>query len=176
MSHEDHEWVNTVIAGLAFLLSAIALWKSSKDTSHAAEISEKRLDVAQGGLELEVQKSIRDAKHRVEDFFSKNAAFLAEPEAGLDETERKRRERLKVEGRAAIEGYLNALDSACRKYIDETIRQDWFKREQEVEIRQTFENGTYKDILADGRFHALKEVQKDWDNPEQGRLKKKTGS
>jgi hypothetical protein len=64
-----------------------------------------------------------------------------------------------------LENYLNILEEACAKYIDDKIDRVRFKQTYKTSIKQIFENQTYKNFLDSEtapKFPNLLKLYKDW--------------
>lgn len=164
-----YEIISTGISLLSLVVAFVALQRSSRDSARTVEIDGEQLKLTHGQLEIDLRKMITEARHRTEDFFSKNADFLALPAADLGAEDKSRRERLLVTTHSMVEGYLSALDSACGKYIDGKIDKTRFKKDYQREIRQVVQNKDHEEYFKTGHaYNALMRVYDEWENPEKG--------
>ena len=66
---------------------------------------------------------------------------------------------------SSLENYLNILEEACAKYIDDKIDKIRFKKTYKTSIKQIFENETYKNFLDSDtaqKFPSLLKLYKKW--------------
>lgn len=163
-----NEIVTLVISVCALILSAVAVYKSSKQGDRSNDIGTQSLALSHATIELELRNHVNNAQLRVQDFTAEHAEFLGRDKATLSGPEKKRRETLEKIGESNLEGYLNALDETCQKYLDSKVDRARFKKSFQRDIRQAVHDEVHKDyLMAPGHaFTALMKVYEEWENPE----------
>ena len=162
--------VSIGIAAASFVVALVAMVKSSSASAQANKLAEEHLKLVHAQVEIEMRNQIIDSQHHVENFYRDHQDFLAKDKATLSAEEKGKRERLVITANSAIEGYLNALDTACQKSLDGKIDRTRFKKSYQREIRQAVQADAHRDFFKTGHaFNALMRVYDDWENPEKSK-------
>jgi hypothetical protein len=149
-----------VVLGLSLIVSVIALWRT-------ITIGGRQLRLQQAGVEHDIEKQVREARDRVEEFYLEHAAFLKIREDELPDEETKEKHRaLRRVAEHRVEGYLNALNSACQKYLDDKVDRDAFAKDWRDNIRDAVRSPAHTTFLGLGhRFHCLQQVYEEFEKP-----------
>lgn len=135
----------------------------------ANSASKKSLDVAMGGLENELRRSISDQSDKI------NAAALAmrpllskKKRTELTPDEVDLLEAHEKSFAAYTENWLNAYEEACSKYLDRKVDVVRFKKAYVVEVRQLVESQNLKARFdpTTSRYKAILKVYTAWENHE----------
>ncbi|MBI4834808.1 MAG: hypothetical protein HY811_08335 [Planctomycetes bacterium] len=149
-----YEIISTVIAIGAFVVSFIALRKSSSAST--------------ANIELYINERITNTKEKVSEISIKIAdlpAIMGSAHPAYNKTI----EAYKNIFDSTVENNLNAYENACAIYIDGKIDKDRFKKTYKTEIRQLVENEgmkRYFEPATTSRFKAILKVYKEWEDLE----------
>lgn len=163
----DYEMISTVTAGISLVIAIVAILVAGHANKKTEELGRDQLKLNHASVEMDLANQIAASKHRVEDFAAEHGDFLDREVTSLTSDEKKRRTRLTESCNAKVEGYLNALDAACQKYIDGKIDKARFQKSWQREFRQAVQNPVHQDFFPTGHaYNALMSVYDEWENPE----------
>jgi len=163
----SYEVVTIMISIATFSVSVIVFMNSrrirevdEKNSSRLLEIEENNLKHNMAQTELYIQELLVNARKI---FIDVNLEILRISIEGNSEA-------IEIAGKltsSTLQEILNSYEVACMKYLDKKIDTKRFKKTYYQEIRQIFENDSYK-VLLDKKhsFHALKKVTEEWNNLE----------
>jgi len=154
------EVVRNVLLGASLLISIIALVRTFM-------IGGRQLRLQQAGVEHDMEKQAREAQDRVEEFYLEHAMFLGISEDKLPDEDTKEKHRaLKRVANRRVENYLNALNSACQKYLDDKVDRKAFAKDWRDDIRGAYRLPAHATFLGPGhRFQCLEQVYNEFERP-----------
>lgn len=153
----------TALATIAAIISLVKSFCNDKERKEIEkEQNEMKLELKsleQGKAEIEINRLISNSKKDLIDI-----SLLMYN----NKCEGKAKEKLLSFYNSYIELELCSYDEACSLYIDRKIDKERFKKSYQVEIRNLFENDNTRTILdsTNCKFHCLKKVYEEWENPE----------
>lgn len=156
---------------ISIISLATAIWAAS--TSKKA--SDKVIQISMGELEKSIRDLISQTRKNMED----KSVLVMNLLKGRKPSELEKKQRTTLEGfkkayASAVEGWLNAYEEACAKYLDEKIDKDRFRRNYKREIRYIVETRrrenkeVYELIHPEGTSHyqSVWGVYREWENVE----------
>jgi hypothetical protein len=153
-----------ILSIIAILISLLSIGISYFLSNNANKTAKQAYANALGNTELEINEKIttRDKEwyEFLVDFHSKLLASDTPPQ-----------EITKIEllRDATIERMLNTYDEVCGLYLDGKVDKDRFKKDQQVRIRDLFQNEYTKPCVdtISTPYHAIRKVYIEWENPEE---------
>ena len=147
-----YEGLSLVVAVVAALLSAFAVWKSNSTSA--------------GMIELSINERITSTKEKAMDVSLMMAPLLSKSDKAADD--KKLIETYETILGSAIENNLNAYEEACAKYLDRKVDTKRFRKAYYAEIRQLVENQELKKYLdpVTSKYKAILKVYNEWENLE----------
>lgn len=157
---------------LATLYFSSKASKSSKESlSHstiANEHANRANDISIGQTETALREQIQIARQRMEDIgFKLQEILLGRKKEELSKEEQNHLEFIQTSWNSSVEGYINAYEDACGKFLDEKIDQIRFKKVYIEEIRNICDpkREAYKRHMhpdATSKFEAIWKVYSKW--------------
>lgn len=161
--------VSIALALASFIISLIALSKSSNHAKQSLSKSEVENMISMGNLEAVVAERISRAKKDVGDVSITLSPLSAKKSTGtLTMEEGILLENYKSIFNSSVEEVINTYEDACSKYLDGKIDKVRFKKSYNVEIRRIVEDKNYQPYLnpTTSSYKALLKVYKEWNDPE----------
>lgn len=149
-----YEIASLAIAFLSLCLSIWALVRAGKASSASIEIS--LLDSI-----TSADEKIGECSAAMDDLLAKGVENLNDEEKTLLELKTKRYN-------TAKENYLNAIEEACAKYLDNKIDKKRFKKAYSSSVRKVVENQNFKKYFdpVTSKYKAILKVYDKWFNLE----------
>jgi cbb3-type cytochrome oxidase subunit 3 len=149
--------------------------QKSKAANATADTAQKTADQAfknsQGDSEILIHTSLSDALRRQDEAFVKLIEMqLNYPREKPDDEEHFAVKAYATLSESTVQGYLNAFDIACQRYLDGKLDKKRFKKTYGARIKELFsEEKGYKKFLLDissTKYHALHTVNNQFHNLE----------
>lgn len=149
--------------------------QKSKAANATADTAQKTAEQAfknsQGDSEILIHTSLSDALRRQDEAFVKLIEMrLQYPRNPTDDAEHFAVEAYVTLSDSTVQGYLNAFDIACQRYLDGKLDKNRFKKTYGARIKELFsEEKQYKKFLRDissTKYHALHTVNTKFHNLE----------
>lgn len=174
----------TVIMALAACASVVYAYKAVQKSKaanvkattantlaeSANETAEQAFKNSQGDSEILIHTSLSDALRRQDESFVK---LIEAKEKYGDDEEHFAIKAYTLLSDSAVQGYLNAFDIVCQRYLDGKLDKNRFKKTYSSRIKELFdENKGYKMFLREissTKYHALHLVNSEFHNLEQSR-------
>jgi len=163
----NYEFLTLLISFTTLIVSLIVFINSKnirlvdeKNSNRLMEIEESNLKHNMAQTELHIQELLVNARKLFLDINLEKLKLSLDGNSDAKELAQKLTSN-------SLQEILNAYEIACMKYLDSKVDKDRFKKAYFQEVRQIFENDSYKPFLSkENSFHALKKVNSDWNNLE----------
>ncbi|PHM60510.1 hypothetical protein Xsto_03941 [Xenorhabdus stockiae] len=135
------EILTIIISCFGVIISAIALYRSSKASSSA-------LNIQYASVELAIRNAIENSKNQIQTLSLTYAPLKVKYDNNtLSDEDNLVFEIYKKSLNSMIESMLNQYDDACAKYIDNKVDKVRFKRTYHKEISNLVENKDFKEYF-----------------------------
>ena len=149
-----------IVSLVVFLNSQKIRLVDEKNSNRLLEIEENNLKHNMAQTELHIQELLVNARKLFLDINLEKLKLSFDNNSDAKELANKLTSN-------SLQEILNAYEIACMKYLDSKVDKDRFKKTYYQEVRQIFENISYKPFLnKENSFHALKKVNQEWNNLE----------
>ncbi|SGZ09754.1 hypothetical protein [Moritella viscosa] len=165
------DWIPIISATIAFLsmvASIIFALKAGNSSQLANQNAQAANSIAIGQTETAMRAEIQNSRMRCEDASSRISEYLHDKDVNnLQKYEKSHKEQLESTWRSAIEGYLNAYEDACGKYLDNKTDKTRFKKHYINEIRNICDpkKSCYARLMhpdSTSNFQAIWKVYREW--------------
>ena len=138
------DWIALAVSAASMIVGvASALYARNANLQ-----ANQALKLSSGEAETNLREAIQIARRRFEDVLAESEELRAEFQSAGDDATRERikfrLEPKKKRMNSAIEGLFSAYDSACRRYLEQKIDRESFKREFLDEIRDVVSDEPFK--------------------------------